>query len=98
MSVLRGIVPIGLDSEQLPMWLTAGNLYPFRTSLGPLDAGVGSVLSWGTVSGFTTIPNAKTGLHIQGDVRGLVTLRSGKGRLIAVSRNDGPLQLLWSLN
>lgn len=98
MSALRGIVPIGLDSEQMPMWVTAGNLYPMRTSLGPLDAGVGSVLAWGTVSGFHAIPNAKTGLHITGDVRGLVTLRSGKGSLIAVSRNDGPLQLLWSLH
>ena len=94
LSAIRAMVPIRSDKDALPHWLIAGNMYPFRTSLGPLDASIGAVMYWDPHSGFGTIPYRETGLQIPGDVRDMVTLRSGRGRLIAIARNDGALQLL----
>ena len=73
--------------------IIAGNFYPFRVQQGPLDAGIGLVLSNNGQGEFTPKLYAETSLHISGDVRNLITVKSGNALLMIAVKNNGPVQV-----
>lgn len=88
-SVINGMVME--DSFSL---ILAGNLYPFRAQLGPLDAGIGLVLEGDGKGNFTPRPYTETGLCIPGDTRSLIDVRGKKYRFLVAASYGGPVQVL----
>ncbi|HEY8895400.1 MAG TPA: hypothetical protein VIM79_11320, partial [Niastella sp.] len=74
--------------------IAAGNFYPFRVQLGPLDAGIGLVLKNNGKGAFTPVLYEQTGLCIRGDVRNLIAVKGGNNHFIIAAKNNGQLQIL----
>ena len=88
-SVINGMV--AEDSASL---ILAGNLYPFRAQLGPLDAGIGLLLKGDGKGDFTPQPYTQTGLCIPGDTRSLIEVKGKKYRFLIAASYGGPVQVL----
>jgi len=88
-SVINGMVME--DSSSL---ILAGNLYPFRAQLGPLDAGIGLILQGDGKGNFTPQPYKNTGLCIPGDTRSLIEVKGKKYRFLVAASYGGPVQVL----
>lgn len=91
-SVINGIASV--DSTELVL---AGNLYPFRAQLGPLDAGIGLILKDRGNGSFTPQPYTQTGLCIQGDTRSLIEIKGKKDNFLVAAAYGGPVQI-WKKN
>jgi hypothetical protein len=93
MSIINGI--LSADNEKgAPGLIIAGDFYPFRAQMGPLDAGIGLLLKGDGKGDFIPVPFAHSGLCIRGDVRNLVRVKGRKGSVIVAARNNGPLEVL----
>jgi hypothetical protein len=70
--------------------LLAGNFYGSRIQFGRLDANKGLLLLGDGKGNFKEIPNSKSGLFINGEVRDIarVRLASGKDLLLFTLNND----------
>jgi len=87
-SMVNGIVK---DDEN--NIILAGNFYPFRVQQGPLDAGIGLLLTNNGKGEFMPKVYTETGLDISGDVRNLITVKSTNGLLIIAVKNNEPVQV-----
>lgn len=97
-SAANGLLEADVDKDGKKDVILAGNFYPFRVQLGPLDGAIGLVLKGNGKGDFTPLPYAATGLYLAGDVRTMVTV-NGKNRLLIVAaRNDGALEVLELLH
>src|SRR4030095_16248596 len=67
MSALTGMVATDIDEDGNKDIIAAGNFYPFRVQLGPLDASIGLVLKNNGKGQFTPLLYERTGLCIKGD-------------------------------
>jgi hypothetical protein len=93
MSIVNGILP-DIDGDGHRGLIIAGDFYPFRAQMGPLDAGIGLLLKGDGKGTFAPVPYASSGLCIRGDVRALVRVKGRKGSVIVAARNGGPLQVI----
>jgi enediyne biosynthesis protein E4 len=91
-SMINGIVPVDLDGTQ--DLIIAGNMYPFRAQLGPLDASIGLVLQEDGKGQFNPLTYDQTGLYIPGDTRNIIGLKGGKYQFIVAAGYNGPVQVL----
>jgi hypothetical protein len=96
LSAVNGIVSADVDKDGKKDVILAGNFYPFRSQLGPLDAGTGLVLKGNGKGDFTPMPYCETGLLTQGDVRNMVSIKSGNGFLLVAAKNNGQIQVIKS--
>jgi hypothetical protein len=94
LSIVNGLLPSTIEGSGDQGLIIAGDFYPFRAQMGPLDAGIGLVLKGDGKGGFTPVPYANSGLCIRGDVRALIRVKGRKGSVIVAARNNGPLQIL----
>jgi len=94
MSAITGMVAADIDGDGNKDLIVAGNFYPFRVQLGPLDASIGLVLKNNGKGEFTPLLYEQTGLCIRGDVRNLITVQGGNNHFIMAARNNGQLQIL----
>jgi hypothetical protein len=85
-SMVGGIVPEVIDGRTC--LVLAGNLYPLRAQMGPLDASMGTVLGIDSPGRFTPLPYDRTGLFIPGDTRCMIGL-NGKSRQFLVAAGYG---------
>jgi hypothetical protein len=77
--------------------LTGGNLYGVIPMLGRYDASYGLMMRGAGDGRFSAVDMDVSGIRIEGEVRDLKVLRGAKGgRLIAVSRNNGKVEILRS--
>ncbi len=74
--------------------LLAGNQERCKPEVGTCLGTYGAVLQGDGKGAFQTLPQAKTGLQIDGVVRDLAVLQERGQMRVLVARNDGPLQLL----
>lgn len=95
-SAVNGMVAEDLDKDGNKDLVIAGNFYPFRTQLGPLDAGIGLVLKGDGKGGFSPLPYPQTGLCLPGDLRNLIKIKQGDHILILAAKNNGPVQMVRS--
>ena len=94
MSALTGMVVTDIDGDGNKDIIAAGNFYPFRVQLGPLDASIGLILNNNGKGQFTPLLYEQTGLCIRGDVRNLITVQGGNNHFIIAAKNNGQLQIL----
>ena len=93
-SAINGMVSGDIDKDGNKDIILAGNFYPLRVSLGPIDAGMGLVLRGNGKGNFTALPYAETGLNMQGDIRDMINIKAGSRTLFVAAKNSAPLQIV----
>jgi enediyne biosynthesis protein E4 len=78
---------IDIDNDQKPEILLGGNLYGVSTYQGRYDASYGLILKY-SKDGFKAIMPTESGFVLNGEVRDIKSIKTSKGNLIAVSRNN----------
>jgi enediyne biosynthesis protein E4 len=96
LSAANGMLSADVDKDGKKDIIIAGNFYPFRSQLGPLDAGIGVVLKGNGKGSFTAMGYSETGLLIPGDVRDIIKIKSGNSFLIVAAKNNGQVQVIKS--
>ncbi|GGA91914.1 VCBS repeat-containing protein [Puia dinghuensis] len=92
LSVVNGIVPVETAGSR--MLVLAGNLYPLRAQMGPLDASMGMVLKTDNGGQFTPLPYDLTGLCIPGDTRCLIGLKGKKYQFLVAAGYGNAVQII----
>jgi hypothetical protein len=82
------------DGDGISDILLAGNFYPFRVQQGRSDASMGSVLRGDGKGNFKAVDRHQTGLFVKGDVRDMITLKSGVQDIVVFSRNNDSLLVI----
>lgn len=93
-STLNGMVAADIDGDGNNDIITAGNFYPLRVQLGPLDASIGLILKGDGKDNFLPLTYKQTGMLIDGDVRNLVSLKTQNGFLLVAAKNNEKVQVL----
>jgi len=93
-SPVNGIVTVDFNKDGKKDMIISGNFYPFRVSIGPMDAGMGLVLEGDGKGEFTPLPYAITNLDIRGDVRDMLVVKTSQGSLLVAAKNNGALQVI----
>ncbi len=65
-----------------------GNLYRVKPEVGRYDASFGLLLVGDGAGGFLPVESQRSGIFIDGEVRDIITLNTGNGHLILVSKNN----------
>ena len=73
--------------------LMGGNLYMVKPEVGRYDASYGTLLLGDGKGGFRLIPKKLSGFWLNGEVRDMLELATGSGRVLVVARNNDPVQL-----
>ncbi len=82
-----------VDRDGVPDILMGGNFYAVKPEIGRYDASYGSFLKGNGKGSFTWIPPGKSGFRLNGEIRDLISLDMGTGKLMIVARNNSPLQI-----
>jgi len=91
----NGLVQADVDRDGISDIILAGNFYPFRVQLGPLDASIGLLLKGNGKGAFTPLPYAETHLLLNGDIRNLISVKgAGNNLLIIAAKNNGSVQVV----
>lgn len=93
-SMINGIVADDVNEDGKEDLIVAGNFYPFRVQLGPMDAGIGLYLQGDGKGNFSPQSYSQTGLHIPGDVRNLIEIKGAKKNILIAGKSNGPLQTI----
>jgi hypothetical protein len=93
-SMTNGLVAKDIDNDGKMDIVLAGNFYPMRVQLGPMDASMGLALKGNGSGTFTPLPYAQTGLYIPGDVRNLMEVKTGNSTLLIAAKNNEPVQVI----
>lgn len=96
-SAINGMVTEDIDNDGNKDIILAGNFYPMRVSLGPLDAGIGLVLKGNGNGAFSPVPYSQTGLCLTGDIRNLIKIKGGDKTFLAAAKNNAALQIIQLL-
>ncbi len=78
--------------------LLGGNLYNVKPEVGRYDASYGSFLLGDGRGGFRNIPPKLSGFHLNGEVRGIMEIKTTAGEIVVASRSNGPLQVFKVLS
>jgi hypothetical protein len=73
--------------------LLGGNLYNAKPEIGRYDASFGSFLAGDGKGGFSYKTPKLTGLHLDGEIRDILEVKTSKGKLLVVARSNSPLQV-----
>lgn len=93
-SIVNSILYKDYDNDGKEDILLAGNFYPFRVQQGKCDASIGSLLKGDGKGGFVPLDSRQTGLYIKGDVRDMVELKTAKGNVVIISKNNDAVQVI----
>ena len=94
LSPVNGMVIMDADKDGNKDIVLAGNFYPLRVSLGPLDAGIGLVLKGDGRGGFVAMNYQQTNLYLPGDVRNIIDIKGANHTIIAAAKNNGQVQVV----
>lgn len=93
-SPVNGIVAVDINRDGKKDMIISGNFYPFRVSIGPMDAGMGLVLEGNGKGQFIPLPYTLTNLDIRGDVRAMLLVKASQDSLLIAAKNNGALQVI----
>ncbi len=89
MAPMYGLLIDDMDNDGIPDILMGGNFYNAKPEAGRYDAGFGVLLKGDGKAGFSTVPAAKSGFKVFGQIRDIAEIKTGPTtRLILVTRND----------
>ncbi len=86
-SKVYAIKAIDVDGDKKPEILLGGNLYGVSTYQGRYDASYGNILKY-TSKGFVALPPTQTGFILNGEIRDIKKVKTAKGNLLVVGRNN----------
>lgn len=89
-----GLQIADFDQDNHKDLLIAGNFSRAKPEVGMYHASYGLFLKGDGTGQFNPVPNAETGLLLDGEVRDLQTINVNGQRYILVANNDGPLEVL----
>jgi len=89
-SAVYGVVAGDFDGDGVQDLLLGGNFFPFQPQLGREDAGKGLVLEGNRAGGYQPLFYDRTGLMLDGDVRGIlpVCMANGEQWLVVAQNGD----------
>ncbi len=87
-STVNTIQSVDYDENGTQDLLMAGNYYPVSTQIGRYDASYGALVKNNGDRTFSYISNLKSGLRLSGQVRMLKRLKTGKGEMMLVIKNN----------
>jgi hypothetical protein len=93
-STANGLIAKDVDEDGKLDIILAGNFYPMRVQLGPMDASIGLVLKGNGKGAFTPLSYAQTGLYIPGDVRNITDVAVGNYTWLIAAKNNEPVQVV----
>lgn len=88
-----GLLVQDFDGDGRKDILMGGNFYRAKPEVGIHDASYGLLLKGNEQGGFTPQMPKESGFFVKGEIRDLVTLRSGGQRLVLVAKNNDALQI-----
>jgi len=89
---MYGILATDIDGDGKPDLLMAGNFDGVQPEIGKMSAGYGVYLRGDGRGRFTTVSELESGFFVPGQARDIQAVRTRKGRIYIVSRNnDRPL-------
>ena len=88
---MYGITITDLDGDGQQDILLGGNLYRTKPEVGRYDASYGVYLSGDGKGNFTVVSAKESGIKIDGEVRDILTMKTTKGDLLLISRNNNSL-------
>lgn len=98
LSMVNGIVATDINKDAKEDIIIAGNFYPFRVQLGPMDASIGLCLKGDGKGNFTPQLYSQTGLYIPGDVRNLIEVKGNKNSVLIAAKNNESVQVIKTIN
>ncbi len=93
-SVTNSIVIEDFNQDGFADLILAGNFYLMEAETIRLDAGVGSFLLNDKKGYFNNIPNHKSGLFLDGDIRDLKMLKTSGDPVIICAKNNDYIQVI----
>ena len=90
-SPINAIQVLDRGRDGLPDIITAGNFYEVTIERGRYDADYGTLLENAGSGTFTAIPNSRSGIYLEGQVRDLETINYQGDSVIMVARNKDTL-------
>jgi hypothetical protein len=88
---IYGIEITDLDDDGKKDLLLGGNLYRSKPEVGRYDASYGVYLRGDGTGNFSYVTAKETGIKIDGEVRDILSIKSKKGEVILISRNNDRL-------
>jgi hypothetical protein len=85
---MYGIELDDFDGDGLTDILLGGNFYKSKPEVGRYDATYGVLLKGDGRANFKALSANESGIKMDGEVRDIVTIQSGKEKLILVARNN----------
>lgn len=92
-SPMFGIEIDDFDNDGLADLLTGGNFYRVKPEVGRYDGSYGLFLKGDGKGNFKSIASRESGIHIDGEVRDMVTVKTRRGSLVIVSRNNDSVKI-----
>jgi hypothetical protein len=87
-SPVYGINVSDFDQDSVPDILLGGNLYRVKPEAGRYDGSCGLLLRGEGNGNFKAVLSEQSGIHIDGEVRDMLTLDTPAGPIVVVSRNN----------
>ncbi|MET0636493.1 MAG: VCBS repeat-containing protein [Chitinophagaceae bacterium] len=93
LSAMFAIILTDMDSDGRPDILIGGNFYGLKPETGRYDASRGlSFINKGQ-RGFSYLDNRLSGINSEGEIRDIKLIKTGKGNLLLIARNNAELQV-----
>ncbi|NSW93332.1 MAG: VCBS repeat-containing protein [Bacteroidales bacterium] len=92
-SPVYAVCPGDYNGDGKTDMLLGGNLYKVKPEVGRYDASYGAFLEGNGKGEFKYIPPKITGFHLDGEVRDIIEMKTSKGNLVIVARNNEELQI-----
>lgn len=73
--------------------ILGGNLYKVKPEVGRYDASYGTLLEGNGHGEFKYIPPVKSGFRLEGEIRDIMEMKTQKGIILLVARNNETLQI-----
>jgi enediyne biosynthesis protein E4 len=94
-SKVYGILVKDFDKDGVKDIFLAGNFYPYRVQLGRCDASLGVLMKGKSNNVYEAVPQSKSGLYVDGEVRRIVSLKNEKKQsLIVMAKNNDNIQII----
>jgi len=92
-SPIYGIEVTDADKDGHLDLIVGGNLYNVKPEVGRYDGSYGLLLKGDGKGNFSSVSPKESGISIDGEVRDIVTVETGKGPIVIVSRNNAAVKV-----